>query len=219
MKSKENAGKLQLILNKFNKKIKIIRNSKLNRKSIHKNRIKDEIIQKKTSQLKNSLEQIKSDDIEEIMKSPEDIENLIDLTKLEKEIYEEKLLKKELFKDEKKISEKKLLNEFFTELDTDEWKEIFKNEPRIVMVLDNAKTHKSLIGRKIAKILNIKLVFLEKYSSNLNPIERVWYSIKNKLSTTFIEDEIFLMRITAKYFYIYANSLTLKEKWLDTFIS
>jgi hypothetical protein len=31
---------------------------------------------------------------------------------------------------------KKLLNEFLEELNTPEWKEIFKNEARIVMVLD-----------------------------------------------------------------------------------
>ncbi|WP_211263809.1 transposase, partial [Methanobrevibacter cuticularis] len=100
-----------------------------------------------------------------------------------------------------------------------DWKEMFENEKRIVIVLDNAKTHIAKIGKTIAKILNIKLVFLEKYASDINPIERVWYSIKDKLSVTYVEDEMFLMTEFSRYFYIYANSRTLVENWLDTYIN
>ncbi|WP_211263739.1 transposase, partial [Methanobrevibacter cuticularis] len=100
-----------------------------------------------------------------------------------------------------------------------DWKEMFENEKRIVIVLDNAKTHIAKIGKTIAKILNIKLVFLEKYASDINPIERVWYSIKDKLSVTYVEDEMFLMTEFSRYFYIYANSRTLIENWLDTYIN
>jgi glutaredoxin 2 len=104
---KKNAGKLQLIINKYNNKLKIIRNSKLSRKSIHQNQIRDEIIQKKTSELENSLKQIENKEIQEILKDPEDLEKLINLDNLEEEIYEEKLLKKELFKDKKNYKWKK----------------------------------------------------------------------------------------------------------------
>jgi transposase len=90
---------------------------------------------------------------------------------------------------------------------------------RIVIVLDNAKIHIAKIGKAIAEVLNIKLVFLEKYASDINPIERVWYAIKDKLSVTYVEDEIFLMTVFSRYFYIYANSRTLTENWLDTYIS
>jgi transposase len=65
---------------------------------------------------------------------------------------------------------------------------LFKNEKRIVIVLDNATIHKAILNKKVSKALNIKLVFLEKYASDLNPIERVWYSIKRTLSTVYVEN-------------------------------
>ena len=95
-------------------------------------------------------------------------------------------------KGNKKASEKSILYEFVSVLSEQDWLELFKLEKRIVIVLDNAKIHKAKLAKKVAKMLNIKLVFLPKYSSNINPIERVWYSIKDKLSTKYLEDETFL---------------------------
>ncbi|MDR2830968.1 MAG: transposase [Methanobrevibacter sp.] len=45
----------------------------------------------------------------------------------------------------------------------------------------------------MAKFLNIKLIFLTRYSSHLNPIEQLWRTIKLELYTKFIESEEFLM--------------------------
>jgi len=147
------------------------------------------------------------------------LDELIDLKNMESEIYDGKLLKYEKMKEQKKQSEKSNLYEFVSRLTDENWQKYFKNEKRIVIVLDNAKIHKAKLTEKVAKILNIKLVFLPKYSSDINPIERVWYSIKDKLSVIYIKNGTFLKEIFGHYFYIYAKSKTLTEKWLTEYIT
>jgi transposase len=70
----------------------------------------------------------------------------------------------------------------------------------------------------VAKFLNIKLIFLTKYSSDINSFERVWYSLKDKLSTKYIKNETFLKETFTHYFHIYIKSKTLTEKWLINYI-
>jgi len=135
------------------------------------------------------------------------------------EINDEKLLKYEKMKENKKQSEKSNLYNFVSILSEKKWIENFKLEKRIVITLDNAKIHKAKLAKKVAKILNIKLIFFPIYSSDINPIERVWYSIKDKLSTIYAENETFLKEQFAHYFYIYAKSKTLTEKWLTNYIT
>ncbi|MDR2623008.1 MAG: transposase [Methanobrevibacter sp.] len=40
----------------------------------------------------------------------------------------------------------------------------------------------------------MNLIYLPKYASDLNPIERVWYSIKDQLSVDYVEDVDYLKR-------------------------
>ncbi|KZX12248.1 transposase [Methanobrevibacter curvatus] len=108
-------------------------------------------------------------------------------------------------KEKKKQNEKSNLHNFVSNLTEKEWVKDFKKEKRIVIVLDNAKIHRATLTKKVAKILNIKLVFLEKYSSDINPIERVWYSVKHKLSTKYIENDTYLKELFKHYFYIYTT--------------
>lgn len=147
------------------------------------------------------------------------ITDLIDLNNLNDEIADEKLLKYEKKKKYKKQNEKSNLYKFVSVLCKENWAEYLKNEKRIVIVLDNARIHRAMLTKKVAKILNIKLKFLPKYSSDINPIERVWYSIKDKLSVIYVENETFLKEQVAYYFYIYAKSTTLTEKWLKDYIT
>lgn len=49
------------------------------------------------------------------------------------------------------------------------------NGNEIALVLDNAKWHKTLDVKNLAKELKIKLIFLPPYAPHLNPIERVWW--------------------------------------------
>jgi transposase len=68
-------------------------------------------------------------------------------------------------------------------------------------------------------MINIKLVFLEKYASDINPIDRVWYSIKDRLSVLYIEDDDLLLIHFKEFFYYYSNLSSLVENWLHKFIT
>ena len=74
-------------------------------------------------------------------------------------------------------------SEFF-----EEWfREIFlrdieKLKKNVVIVLDNARFHRKRILEKIVKETGHYLLFLPPYSPDLNPIEKVWASMKNKLN-------------------------------------
>ncbi|MDR0911062.1 MAG: transposase [Methanobrevibacter sp.] len=110
-----------------------------------------------------------------------------------------------MFKDEEQIDKK--------------IKEYFKNEKRIVMIIDNYSAHVAYLVRLLAKILNIKLIFLPKYSPKLNPIEQVWRTIKIELYTKYIKSEQFLIdRFTRIYYEIVDNS-SFTENWINKFIA
>ena len=219
MESKDNAGKLQLLVDEYENNIKAIRNEKFNRSSVKKKVLEEELIEKKVNILENALEKMEIENYEDFIINPENLVDLLDLKNLDSEIDDEKLFKRENFKYQKTQSERSLLYQFEKELTEGNWKEMFKNEKRIVIVLDNAKIHIAKISKEIAKVLNIELRFLEKYASDINCIERVWYSIKDKLSTIYVEDEMFLMTEFSRYFYIYAESKTLTENWHQKYIS
>jgi transposase len=166
----------------------------------------------------NKFKDIDNEHITGFINNEDNIKELIDLGNIENEIKDEKILKKENHAKEKVISEKKLLNMFVEEFNTDEWKKIFKAE-KIVSNLGNAKVHVAVLSKKFAKQINIKLVFLEKYASDINHIERVWCSIKDRLSVLYIEDDDFLLIHFKEFFYYYSNLSSLVENWLHKFIT
>lgn len=222
MDSKQIAALLQILVNEFEEKLKIIRNKKIRKRDIKKADVKKEIIKKKIIALNHTIKSLDNEEINDMIYEYEkngNINEFIDLHNIKNEIDDEKLLKFEKMKEQKKQSEKSYLYDFVSILTGEKWKDAFKEEKRIVIVLDNATIHKAKFTKKIAKILNIKLVYLPKYSSDINPIERVWYSIKDKLSTKFIENETILKELFSHYFYIYAKSKTLTEKWLTDYIT
>ncbi|WP_169805371.1 hypothetical protein, partial [Methanobrevibacter cuticularis] len=158
MESKENTAKLQLLIDEYTNNLKSIRNKKFDRKSVKKDVIEEELIEKKVKILEDGLKKMEIDGFDEFISNQEKLINLLDLKDLNDEIIDEKLFKRENFKRGKTQSEKSLLYQFEKELKEGDWKEMFENEKRIVIVLDNAKTHIAKIGKTIAKILNIKLV-------------------------------------------------------------
>ena len=61
-------------------------------------------------------------------------------------------------------------------------KDIEKLKKNVVIVLDNARFHRKRILEKIVKETGHYLLFLPPYSPDLNPIEKVWVSMKKKLN-------------------------------------
>jgi len=56
------------------------------------------------------------------------------------------------------------------------------HKKRIVIILDNFKTHHAKRVKKEAEKLKISLFYLPPYSPDLNPIENVWKSVKRVVS-------------------------------------
>jgi transposase len=60
-------------------------------------------------------------------------------------------------------------------------KKKYRKSKTVHLILDGAGYHKSEIVKKCAKKLKIKLHFLPPYSPNLNPIERLWKVMNEKV--------------------------------------
>ena len=176
MESKAIAALLQLLVNEFEEKLEIIRSKKIRKRDIKKADVEKEIIEKKINALNQIVKDLNNEETINLIKEYEkngNIADLIDLNNMSDEINDEKLLKYEKMKENKKQSEKSNLYNFVSILSEKKWIENFKLEKRIVITLDNAKIHKAKLAKKVAKILNIKLIFFPIYSSDINPIERV----------------------------------------------
>jgi len=52
---------------------------------------------------------------------------------------------------------------------------------RIMIILDNFRSHHAKLTTETAKKLNIDLIFIPPYSPHLNPIEYIWKTIKREL--------------------------------------
>jgi len=70
------------------------------------------------------------------------------------------------------------LNATMFQLFIDEFSKAFADTTNI-MVVDNGRSH---IAKSLQVPKNIKFIFLPPYSPELNPIERLWQFIKDKLS-------------------------------------
>jgi transposase len=79
---------------------------------------------------------------------------------------------------------------------------IRKSNPRakILLILDNFRSHKANATREKAEELGISLMFLPPYSPDLNPIEQLWRCLKRELSTAiFRSRDEFLTVIMASF--------------------
>ena len=92
------------------------------------------------------------------------------------------------------------------------------SEKTIKLVLDNFRPHKSNFISRIAKILNIDLIFLPIRSPHLNPIEQVWRLIKSEVRILYIENQAHLERIINLFFSEKVNDISV-EKWIESYIN
>ena len=99
-------------------------------------------------------------------------------------------------------------------------KRIRKANPngRIIIILDNFRSHYARSVRAHARKLNILLVFLPPYSPDLNPIEYIWKDIKRVISKTFIQDLGKLKRVILKTFLDCSERLSYAKSWIQKFI-
>lgn len=98
--------------------------------------------------------------------------------------------------------------------------QIRKHNPhgRILIILDNSRSHHAQLTLETARKLNINLVFLPPYSPDLNPIEFIWKTIKRELSPLFIETKTQIRKLIQKYFIHYSKSLSFAREWIKRFM-
>ncbi len=92
-------------------------------------------------------------------------------------------------------------------------------EKRIVVILDNFRTHHAKKVREGAEKLNIVLVYLPPYSPDLNPIENVWKSVKrvvSEISTLNVEE---LKKTITEAFRKITESKSFAKSWIEKFLS
>ena len=85
--------------------------------------------------------------------------------------------------DFKEHSKKEDITEFIKQIRT------INPYGRIMIILDNFKSHHAKLTIETAKKLNIDLIFLPAYSPHLNPIEYIWKTIKREISPLFIKKQ------------------------------
>lgn len=95
---------------------------------------------------------------------------------------------------------------------------IFENQQRIVLILDNAKAHKTDLVLDIAKTLNIYLLFLPPYSPELNPVEKVWDIQKMDIRNSTITDKENIINETYKIFENKCKSDSLYKNYVEKYI-
>lgn len=89
---------------------------------------------------------------------------------------------------------------------------------RIIIIIDNFKSHHAKMTIAKAKALDEILVFLPPYSLDLNPLEFLWKSIKWIISAIFVVSVEHLKTTIRKAFIRRSRSLSYAEKWINTFL-
>lgn len=88
---------------------------------------------------------------------------------------------------------------------------------KIILILDNSRSHHADKTVRKARELKITLVFLPPYSPDLNPVEFVWKTIKREVSVRFIQSKEHLRNIIKNEFTKVEKSLSFAKKWMETF--
>jgi transposase len=116
---------------------------------------------------------------------------------------------------DKKDKEKQM--NLLKNLNTEEIKNIFKNESKLHIILDNYSVHHTPLIENIALILNINLIFLPPYSPDLNPIEDIWDPCKETTKKSYIIDEEHLKIMFEDEFYKQVQNKSYTENWEEEY--
>jgi putative transposase len=94
----------------------------------------------------------------------------------------------------------------------------FNPKGRIVVILDNFRSHHAKLTEACAVECGIALVHLPPYSPDLNPLEFIWKSIKRVISQTFIPDLCYLMWLIREHFEELSSRLSFAQGWIERFL-
>ena len=94
-----------------------------------------------------------------------------------------------------------------------------KKKRFLILYLDNYSVNHSIYIEQVAEILNINLIFLPTYSSDLNPIEDVWRIIKKYVSNKFIKSGKNIVNLYISKFYEEVKNSSLYKNWLKEFMN
>lgn len=87
---------------------------------------------------------------------------------------------------------------------------------RIVLVWDNARSHLDKSVQALGWQVGIYLVALPPYSPNLNPIERIWKTIRYELSQVGLIDSVDTLRHHIEVlFERHSQSRSFAKSWID----
>ena len=217
VRNKKTYEELELVLNKYyymqNKIVSEYESYRYYKRDIVKHLVKN-----KLDEIRNNILTYGKEHSRLIEDYQTMIQDIIISNITAKEISDAKILKKAHDQNNRIEGEKKLARSLEKELSSDYWREKFKNEKEIIMFLDNAPIHIATLTKKLAKYLNITLIYLPKYASDLNSIERLWYMIKHELSIDYIEDENYLKEQFELFFYEFTQTDSLAKKFISDFI-
>lgn len=88
----------------------------------------------------------------------------------------------------------------------------------VIAFLDNARSHVSAYTQRFAEQHNITLVFIPKYSPDLNPIEFIWKSVRRAISKLFfIKSEHSFQETIRTTFHRLAKSKSFMSSWMEKF--
>lgn len=104
-------------------------------------------------------------------------------------------------------------------LDTEKIRDLIKKEKVLNIILDNYPTHKAVLVKKVAEILNINLIYIPEYSPDLNPIEDVWRVIKDYISRKYLKDVEHLKNLFKEEFYKIIGNPSFYTTWIQKFIT
>jgi transposase len=90
-----------------------------------------------------------------------------------------------------------------------------RNSGNVVLILDNAKFHKSSYVFATASRLNITLLFLPPYSPDLNPIELVWKDLKRWVNTYYYS--CYALEFIEYEFYYLVSKGNYTRYWINKF--
>ena len=88
----------------------------------------------------------------------------------------------------------------------------------IVIISDIFNSHKADYSRQISGDCSINLVYLPKYSPDLNPIEYIWKSIKRVISQRFVRDIDHMRALIRGSFLENASKLSFAGYWIERFL-